>query len=214
MSANNRSATNNNTPVLFTDADPVIVTAGRYIVTYDLPCEHRTIFEGNAAAIKAVANLRYGCGQRLHSLGLQATQSQIFVAPDQNSHIAPTKEFIMNSYRALQIRLEQSIPDIRLNPLVVISPLEGAVQLGQFTFLVQQALMNKIDEAFMRVNATIDAIENSELSTAQIHRLHYRLPADAGEFREIQRQAEQFGIDTSNVRALIDLLTQAHSRTG
>ncbi len=196
------------------DLEPTITAEGRYIVTYDLPSEHRTILEGSQTALKKTANLRYSCGQKLHKLGLQATQSQIFVAPSMNDKIAETKVFVINGYRFLQNTLTNEVPDLQFRPLVVVSPLQGEIQLGQFTYLVQQSLLNKIDEAFMRVNGTIDAMENGELNQAQIQRLHYRLPEDVAEFTTVQAQAQQFGIDTRNVAELIRLLETARSTAG
>ncbi len=196
-----------------TDADPTVVADGRYIVTYDLPCEHRSIFEGNETAIKAVQNTRWKAGEWLHSLGLQATQSQIFVAPARNMQILEIKERVKRMYRELENNLARSIPDVELHPIIVVTALQGAMQLGQFTYLVQQSLITKLDTAIRNVNGLIEDMENHQLDERQIHRLHYRLPNDITEWQTIQQMAEAFGIDTSNVRYMIDLLHQAHSRT-
>jgi hypothetical protein len=202
-----------NARIELTYVDPEIVAEGRYFVTYDLACENRSDFEGNSVAKKSVANLRWDCGQRLHALGLQMTQSQILVAPDKNSKIAETKQYIMTKYAALQELLAQTIPDVDLNTIVVISQVQGAMQLGQFTYLVQQSLINKIDKAMDGINDTIENLVNGQLNEAQVQRLHYRLPSDISEMRTVQQMAEAFGIDTRDVRYLIDLLGQAHSRT-
>jgi hypothetical protein len=160
-----------------------------------------------------VQKTRWKCGEWLHSLGLQATQSQIFVAPNKNDAILAVKSRIKALYVTLENQLAQSIPGIQLEPIVVITALQGAMQLGQFTFLVQQSLLTKLDTAIRNANDLIENLEGHHLDEDQVRRLHYRLPNDIGEWTTIQQMAEAFGIDTSNVRVMIDLLQTAHQRT-
>ncbi len=201
------------TESFITDEDPTIVADGRYIVTYDLPCEHRSIFEDNEVARKAVQNTRWKAGEWLHSLGLQATQSQIFVAPTKNLDILTIKQRVKAMYTELENQLARSIPDVELHPIIVVTALQGAMQLGQFTYLVQQSLITRLDTAIRNANTLIENLDGHQLDDRQVHRLHYRLPNDIQEWQTIQQMAEAFGIDTSNVRFMIDLLQQAQTRT-
>lgn len=181
----------------------------RFVLAYDLPCEHRKIFARDQAVQKTVQRTRWDCTYMLHNLGLQCTQSVILVGPSQEQNVDRVLLYVQESYRRLQERLNASGYAAELTPDLEKIQIHTE-QVPQFVRLASTALNRKVDAAIQHLSDLIDTIP--QLNRRQTHSLRYRIPREVREWNSIAEMAEQYGIDTRNVRYLLSLFEEAHNR--
>jgi len=180
------------------------------IVVYDLPSENLKILE-NAPEKDRVRNVRVQCVTKLHSLGLQCTESVIIVSPSRVSRVGEVIEKVSQKYEGLRRELSHLALPNNFEPIIRVLDLTREQQ-ETFTLLARRRLVTVIDSAINRINETIMAIEEIT-EEARRRALRYRLRQLRREWETIHEASRELGIDVSrDLEFLIDLIDDARRR--
>jgi len=176
------------------------------IVVYDLPSENYKIFQQNDLFEK-VRNVRVKCVYKLHSLGLQCTESVILVSPSRIHQINEVIAEVEEAYTRLsgEVNVNFLIPVIRVLDLT-------REQQETFTLLAKRRLVETIDSTINRISELIDCIEEITEETRR-RTLRYRLNQLKREWNSILEASRELGIDVfRDLEYLIDLIDDARGR--
>jgi mevalonate kinase len=180
------------------------------ILVYDLPSENFKALENTPEKDK-VRNVRVQCVQKLHSLGLQCTESVILVTPSRLSRVNEVIERVFRKYEELKREISHIIPQNNFNPIIRVLDLTQDQQ-QTFILLAKRRLMERIDESIERINEIIIAID--EITQEERRRaLRYRLNQLAKEWNTVLEASQELGIDVSrDLEYLLDLIDNAKGR--
>jgi mevalonate kinase len=180
------------------------------ILVYDLPSENFKALENTPEKDK-VRNVRVQCVQRLHTLGLQCTESVILVTPSRLNRVNEVVERVYQKYEELKREISHIGLNNNLTPVIRILDLTQEQQ-DTFVVLAKRRLMERIDESIERINEIIIAID--EITQEERRRaLRYRLNQLRKEWSTVLEASRELGIDVSrDLEYLLDLIDNARGR--
>jgi len=160
------------------------------VLVYDLPSENQNITRSRGCAEK-VRNTRVMCTYRLHSLGLQCTESVILISPSQLERVDEVVTEVENLY--MRLREETGISS--LTPIIRILGLTQEQQ-DTFTILAKRRLLERIDETIDRVTNILNMIDEMT-DEARRRQLRYRLNQLEREWTSVSQICRELGIDVN-----------------
>jgi hypothetical protein len=181
------------------------------IVVYDLPSEQMRIYQAYPEAKNRARAIRVSCTERLHSLGLQCTESVILVAQSRARAIETVQQYVSDKYQQLNSFLESIHLGTNVVPHVEVIDIVREQQ-EQFRRLAETRLVEKLDEAIDRLASIL---ENIDQITEEPRRrsLRYRLTQLNREWNTIQSLASELGISLGeDFGYLVDLIDEAERR--
>jgi hypothetical protein len=181
------------------------------IIAYDLPSENMTVYNQRNELKDRARAVRVYCVSKLHSLGLQCTESVIIVSPSRINMVDTAIDRVQAKFEDLNELLRSQGLNLNLRPQVEVIEITP-VQREQFTRLAERRLTERLDESIDNVSRLIDSIaEITEVARRRV--IRYRLTRLGSEWRTIQSLANELGIQLgSDFEYLIDLIDQAERR--
>jgi len=176
------------------------------IVVYDLPSENLSLFRGLDVR-ETIRNTRIRCVYRLHSLGLQCTESVILVPPTHVHRIDEIIDYVSHEYNELSrtLAMPSFVPLIRVLDIT-------QEQREAFKDVAKRRLVERIDEGIERISGLIDEIDEIT-EPSRRKRVYYQLNSLRVEWLSIREVAGELGIDRGlEFSYLIDLIDQARQR--
>ena len=169
------------------------------ILVYDLPSESlKDLSKEDKDKVRAV---RVTSTKLLHSLGVQATESVILVAPSKVSKIEQVVQKVNELYSNLRLEL---------HPNVVVLPLFAEQQVS-LSSLARARVEEKIDEAINRINILLSNISTITQSSTR-RRIRANLQETRKQFITLKQFCDELGIQNLDFDYLISLIDQATSK--
>jgi len=176
------------------------------IVVYDLPSEnYRHIRTGEY--VNKVRAVRVWSTYKLHSLGVECTESVILVSPSRLDNVERAIHEVNERYARLreETRLYELVPRIEVLP-------RYQDQIDPLKRHAEHRIMQRIDETVERVSGLLETIHEIT-EEARRRTLRYRLNRLAREWNTINELARELGINlTRDIEYLISLIEDASRR--
>jgi hypothetical protein len=169
------------------------------ILVYDLPSE--SLKDLDKESKDKVRTARVTSTKLLHSLGVQATESVILVAPSKVSKIEQIVQKVNELYSSLRLEL---------HPNIVVLPLFAEQQVSLST-LARARVEEKIDEAINRINILLNNISTITQSSTR-RRIRANLQETRKQFITLKQFCDELGIQNLDFDYLISLIDQATSK--
>lgn len=177
-----------------------------FIVAYDLPSENRKEIVDSEAYTLVRATRVYSV-YRLHSLGVECTESVIMVSPSMNSEVSKTIENVYGKYRELNRRLKSKGLTELPEPLIKTIKLTSEQKID-FKTLAERRLKEKLDEAIERLANLLEEVENI-VEEEKKKRIEYNVNRQRKELERVKKYAEELNLECNNK---FELLEQLYSR--
>ena len=176
-----------------------------FVLVYDLPSENQFAYKNDKTYSK-VRGTRVSCTYKLHSLGVECTQSVILVPESNKDKIPKVIKEVFDSYKELNNFLaKNNFPEI---DMPIIKAIEISVkQKEDFKTIAQRTLKDKLDKAIDRLATLINELDNI-LEEEKRKRIRYNLMKQKRELDRIEKFAKELGIETNHK---FELLTELYN---
>jgi len=176
-----------------------------YIIAYDLPSENYKHIVNTEAYVKVRA-VRVSSTYRLHSLGIESTESVILVSPSKNQYISEVVNSVYRDYNELNKWLREKGYIELPNPLIKVIKLTSE-QKEDFKTLAERKLKERLDSIIESLANLINEVENI-IEEEKRKRIEYNLRKQQKELEKLEKLAKELGVESNHK---FELLTQLYN---
>jgi len=180
------------------------------ILVYDLPSENIKVIH-DSSFYDEVRALRVYSITKLHSLGIQCTESVILLPSSSMSRVNDVINNIIQKYNEMKLKLQNNNIFLGFQPIIRVLPLTQQQQ-STFIEIAKRRLIQRIDEAIDRATHMLEEVETI-IEESKRKRIRYYTAQTIREWSTIKQFADELGIDVSReISYLIDVLERILER--